>query len=103
MDADVTEKQMLDALKNAGVVEEVAIHFMRAIMKTTPMKPDLGGTGSDREGARHIERFQRNTGNADPKAAPARTISEQQKPVTFVVVYGEYSLCREAAQNLDAA
>ena len=73
MDADVSENQMMDALLAAGVEDEVAANFMRAIMRQST-RPR--GTKSDRAGDRHIERSERNSRTADPKAAPVAKSGE---------------------------
>ena len=100
MDDEVTENQMADALLDAGVDAEVADNFMRAIMKRkTSRSTRTGGTKSDRAGDRHIERSERNSRTADPKAAPVAKSSKANSETTFVEVYGGGSFCKEAEQS----
>ena len=54
MGNDVVDSNMMEALLNAGVNEEDAVHFLRAIHKTKKKTPITGGSKPDREGERHI-------------------------------------------------
>ena len=94
MGADVSDDHMADALLNAGVDQEDAAIFVRAMRKTQSRKPN-SGTGTDREGYRHIVRCERTTRSADPKPAPA--VEAVTGPdATFVEVYGGGSLSKAA-------
>ena len=95
MGDDVADPHMMDALLNAGVNEDDATDYLRAIHKTKPRKKTSigGGSKSDREGDRHIERSDRKSRTSDLKAAP---VVETDKTATFVELYGGGSLCKEA-------
>ena len=66
----VADSNMMEALLNAGVNEDDAIHFLRAIHKTKKKKPITGGSKSDRAGDRHSGHCESKPRTSDPKAAP---------------------------------
>ena len=68
MKPEVTANQMIDALKNSGIKENIAAKFMHAIMKGKPKKPSRESKSR----------------TSYSTAAPARKTSQQRRPQGYL-------------------